>query len=248
MIMSEQMLKQRLDDLASQGRQVTFWLRDDDAVAPTPALETLLQLMRRYHVPLTLAVIPQHTGAALVERLAQEPELCVSVHGWSHKNHATAPDKKQELGPHRPKEEVLAELKAGFDKLQDLYGEQFLPMLVPPWNRIDKALVPALPALGFSALSVFGREKCPSEMPLLNTHVDVMDWHGTGGGRDADVLFAEIADWLAPDKEPLAALGLLTHHLVHDVAVWQFLERLFELTANHPACRWRSAGAILAKE
>lgn len=246
--MSEERLKQRLDELASQGQQVTFWLRDDDAVEPTPALEMLLQLTRRYNIPLTLAVIPQHTGAALVDRLAQEPALCVSVHGWSHVNHATPPEKKQELGLHRPAEVVLSELKAGFDKLQDLYGAHFLPMLVPPWNRIDKTLVPALSALGFSALSVFGRERVPTPMRLLNTHVDVMDWRGTGGGRDADVLFAEVADWLAPDAEPLNALGLLTHHLVHDAAVWRFLERLFQLTGNHPACRWMSAGSILSKD
>jgi peptidoglycan/xylan/chitin deacetylase (PgdA/CDA1 family) len=246
--MYEDRLKQRLDDLAAQGRHVTFWLRDDDAVVPTPALETLLHLTRRYQVPLTLAVIPQHTGAELVERLADEPEVFVSVHGWSHENHASAPDKKQELGTHRPANVVLAELKAGFDKLQSLHGERFLPMLVPPWNRIDKTLLPDLPALGFSALSVFGREKVPSPIPLLNTHVDVMDWHGTRGGRDADVLFSEIADWLEPDAEPLAAIGILTHHLVHDDAVWSFLERLFQLTNAHVACAWMQAGNILAKE
>ncbi|THF48579.1 polysaccharide deacetylase family protein [Allorhizobium terrae] len=244
--MSEERVKQRLDALANQGQQVTFWLRDDDAIEPTPALETLLHLASRYQIPLTLAVIPQNTGAALVERVVQEPALCVSVHGWSHVNHATPPEKKQELGLQRPAAMVLNELKAGFDKLRDLYGAHFLPMLVPPWNRIDARLLPELSALGFSALSVFGREKVPAPMRLLNTHVDVMDWRGTGGGRDADALFAEIADWLAADAEPLNALGLLTHHLVHDAAVWRFLERLFQLTHNHPGCRWMSARAILA--
>ncbi len=73
-------------------------------------------------------------------------------------------------------------------------------------------------------------------------HVDVMDWHGTRGGRDADVLFVEIATSL----QSVAALGILTHHLVHDAAVWSFLERLFQLTRNHPACRWASARTISA--
>ncbi|MBB4955759.1 hypothetical protein H4S14_003834 [Agrobacterium vitis] len=245
--MSEQRLKQLLDDLAAQGREVTFWLRDDDAVQPTPALERLLQLTGSYQVPLTLAVIPQHTGTDLAMRLAREPDVCVAVHGWSHANHAGPAEKKQELGPHRPADGVLAELKAGFDRLQTLHGAAFLPMLVPPWNRIDMALLPLLPGLGFRALSVFGRERTPSALPLLNTHVDVMDWHGTGGGRDADVLFAQIADWLEPDAEPLAALGLLTHHLVHDDAVWRFLERLFQLTHAHGRCRWVAAETSLAR-
>jgi peptidoglycan/xylan/chitin deacetylase (PgdA/CDA1 family) len=242
--MSEQQLKQRLDLLAAQGQHVTFWLRDDDAVEPTPALDQLLQLVARYQVPLTLAVIPQHTGTELAARLEREDGVSVAVHGWSHENHAPATDKKQELGAHRPASVVLAELKAGFDKLHALYGTQFLPMLVPPWNRIAPALVPDLNWLGFETLSVFGREKASSPLLLLNTHVDVMDWHGTHGGRDADVLFGEIAAWL--DGE-VAAIGILTHHLVHDAAVWQFLERLFQLTSEHPACRWMSAKAILAK-
>lgn len=240
--MSEQQLMQKLDELAKQGQHVTFWLRDDDAVEPTPALEHLLVLAAQYQIPLTLAVIPQHTGTALAERLAKETDVCVAVHGWSHDNHAPPSEKKQELGGHRAASVVLSELKAGFDKLKSLHGECFLPMLVPPWNRIDPTLLNDLPTLGFETLSVFGREKAFSPIALLNTHVDVMDWHGTRGGRDADVLFAEIATSL----QSLAAVGILTHHLVHDTAVWSFLERLFQLTRNHPACRWASARTIRA--
>lgn len=240
--MSEQQLQQKLDDLAQQGQHFTFWLRDDDAVAPTPALERLLVLTASYQIPLTLAVIPQHTGAGLAERLVSEEDVCVAVHGWSHDNHAPPSEKKQELGAHRAASVVLAELKAGFDKLKSLHGAHFLPMLVPPWNRVDASLLSDLPTLGFETLSVFGREKNSSPIALLNTHVDVMDWHGTRGGRDADVLFGEIATSL----ETVAALGILTHHLVHDEAVWSFLERLFQLTRSHPACRWESARTICA--
>ncbi len=248
--MTEQRLRQGLDAMASQGQSVTFWLRDDDAVEPTPALDRLLGLAQSYHVPLTLAVIPQHTGAALVQCLENQPDLSVAVHGWSHQNHAPATQKKQELGAHRAASVVLAELQAGFDRLKNLHGSRFLPMLVPPWNRIDSALIAPLSSLGFESLSVFGREKQPSPLPLLNTHVDVMDWRGTGGGRNADGLFAEIADWLdrdPPGISPIKALGILTHHLVHDEAVWAFLARLFQLTANHPACRWASARSILSQ-
>lgn len=244
--MSEQQLQQKLDDLAKQGRQVTFWLRDDDAIEPTPALDHLLVLAAQYQIPLTLAVIPQHTGTALAERLASEADVCVAVHGWSHDNHAPPSEKKQELGPHRAASIVLAELRAGFDKLKALHGGNFLSMLVPPWNRIDPALLGDLPTLGFETLSVFGREKASSPIALLNTHVDVMDWHGTRGGRDTDVLFGEIAAWLDLAVQSITALGILTHHLVHDTAVWSFLERLFQLTSAHPACRWASARTILA--
>ncbi|MCM2441576.1 polysaccharide deacetylase [Agrobacterium vitis] len=246
--MSEILLRQRLDDLAAQEKTVNLWLRDDDAVEPSNPLETLLALARRFQIPLTLAVIPEPTGAALAASLSVETHATIAVHGWNHQSHAGPGEKKQELGGHRPAAIVLDELRQGLAKLHGLYGEKLLPMLVPPWNRIDKALLPALSGLGFTALSVFGREKRINTLTLLNTHVDVMDWHGTRGGRDADILFAELAGYLAPEAEPLHAIGILTHHLVHDQAVWDFLTRLFALTATHPACRWDSARTLLQRQ
>lgn len=50
-------------------RSAKFWLRDDDAVEPTPALDQLLQLANDFKAPVTLAVIPAHTGEPLAERL-----------------------------------------------------------------------------------------------------------------------------------------------------------------------------------
>ena len=40
-------------------RPVQFWWRDDDASAPSPALERAVGLSRKYGIPLALAVIPQ---------------------------------------------------------------------------------------------------------------------------------------------------------------------------------------------
>lgn len=219
------------------GKIAAFWLRDDDAVMPTAALDRLLDLTQDYGVPVTLAVIPERTGDALVQRLDRAPLASVAVHGWSHVNHAGADGKKQELGGHRPAAEVLGELAAGFSRLEALHAARFVPVLVPPWNRIDAALLPGLECLGYRAVSVFGLEK-PSPIPLINTHIDVMDWHGTRGGRDGVVLAREIVQRLAQMFDHGGAMGLLTHHLVHDEAVWVFLEALFAVTARHGACRW----------
>ncbi|MBP2551531.1 peptidoglycan/xylan/chitin deacetylase (PgdA/CDA1 family) [Neorhizobium galegae] len=242
--MSRNAVKDHLDRLADEGRTVTFWLRDDDAVTPTPALDRLLMLTSAHEVPLTLAVIPEETGEALARRLASVPLARVAVHGWSHRSYAVPPAKKQELGLDRPLESVTDELQAGFEKLRELYPAQFLPMLVPPWNRIAPAIVDRLPAIGFTSLSVFGREKS-APLALLNTHVDIMDWHGSHGGKPAEALFAELLSYLA-GEEPMRPIGILTHHLVHDAAAWDFLEQLFALTASHPACRWRHSAEILS--
>ncbi|SPZ36774.1 carbohydrate esterase 4 superfamily protein [Agrobacterium tumefaciens] len=89
-------------------------------------------------------------------------------------------------------------------------------------------------------MSVFGPEKSTLP-PCLNTHVDVIDWHGSRGGRDDGILFSETAARILRAAENGGVTGVLTHHLVHDDNVWRFLRRLFEVTAEHPAARWRSS-------
>lgn len=235
--MTETLLRDALDRLANKGQTIKLWLRDDDAVAPSAALDTLLAMTASHAVPVILAVIPEHSGDALANRLDSAPHAVVAVHGWSHANHAPDGEKKQELGPHRPAEVVLAELKAGLRKLKDLHENRFIPMLVPPWNRIAAGLASRLGEQGFSSLSVFGREQQGSPIRLINTHVDIMDWHGTRGGRPAPLLFAELATAIGrPDPAPIT--GVLTHHLVHDPAAWDFLQALFAITAGHPGCEW----------
>lgn len=233
-----------LDRLQAQGKIAHFWLRDDDAVEPTSALDRVLSLTGASAVPLTLAVIPQPAGPALKARLAQEAHVTVAVHGWTHANHAPPTKKKAELGADRPADVVKAELALARETLAALFGDRLVPVLVPPWNRIDAALIPALPHLGFSALSTFGPEK-PAPLPVVNSHVDVMDWHGTRGCRPFSVLAEEIVARLDVAAQTGGSVGLLTHHLVHDAAVWHFLERLFAATCAHEACRWVRLESLL---
>lgn len=243
--MTEKRLLETLDRLATEGRVADLWLRDDDATQPTSALDRLLALSQTYAVPMTLAVIPEPTGEALAKKLSGTTDIDIAVHGWAHKNHAGPDEKKRELGLHRDKEIVLRELEAGFSKLRALHPSRFVPMLVPPWNRIDQDIIDGLNDIGFTALSVYGPEK-ESPITLLNTHIDVIDWRGTRGGKDHDLLFAETADRISVAQPSGRTTGLLTHHLDHDETVWNFLDRLFSLTANHPGCRWRSSRELIA--
>src|SRR3712207_7045597 len=54
--------------------------------------------------------------------------------------------------------------RSGVERLLRFYGNRLVPMLVPPWNRIDPALLPDLPPLGLRALSVFRSEEHTSEL------------------------------------------------------------------------------------
>ena len=218
-------------------RQPRLWLRDDDAIAPSPALDRLTALAEKHRATVLLAVIPRGAGADLARHVAAHPLLHPCQHGFAHANHAPAGEKKQELGPHRALADVADELAAGRAKLLDLFGDALRPVLVPPWNRIDAALLSQLPAIGLHGLSVFGKPAQPAG-GRLDSNVDIMDWHGTRGGLATAALVPLLVRALETARNNGGApVGILTHHLVHDEEAWTFLEALFAQTGE---CRWVS--------
>ncbi len=238
-------LRGLLDRAAERGRSIEFWWRDDDAVAPSPALDDLLAAAARHRVPLALAVIPEPAQAALADRIAAEPpHVVVLQHGFAHRNHAPAGEKAAELGAHRPAETVLEELDAGRRKLDRLFGERFLPILTPPWNRVCDEVATRRAEAGLSGLTTFARMHA-SDPGCVNTHVDIVDWkHGrafAGQAKMLKVLQDEIDRRLAGNPAPI---GLLTHHLVHDEGCRDFLEVFLSVAAGHPAVRWPPVGTL----
>lgn len=232
-------LRGLLGRAAGRGRIIGFWWRDDDAVAPSPPLDDLLGAAARHGVPLALAVIPEPAQAALATRLAAEPSgIVVLQHGHAHRNHAPAGEKAAELGAHRPAEVVLEELAAGRRKLADLFGERFLPVLTPPWNRVCEEVAARRKEAGLPGLTTFARMHA-DDPGCVNTHVDIVDWKRgrvfAGWPKMLKVLQEEIGGRLAGDPAPI---GLLTHHLVHDQGCRDFLEVFLSVAARHPAVRW----------
>ena len=234
-----------LEAWASEGRRATLWWRDDDAFAPSRALDRLLALHARFALPLALAVIPGRLDAGLAACLDHRRDLVVLQHGWTHRNHAGAGGKAVELGPGRAPEQVLGELARGFEGLGRAFGARFAPVLVPPWNRIAAPLLPALPGIGLRGVSTFGpraRAEARPGLRQVNCHVDPIDWRGGRRCRDPRVLAGELAAHLRARREGRCdagePTGLLSHHLDHDEAGWAFLEAFLARAAPHPATRW----------
>jgi peptidoglycan/xylan/chitin deacetylase (PgdA/CDA1 family) len=234
-----------LDAAAEQSRKIPFWWRDDDAETATPELERLLALMRRHDLPLALAVIPKGATDDLARRLANERRIAVLQHGWQHRNHSPPDEKKMELGDHRPVAAVLEELGEGYERLGRLFPQKFLPVLVPPWNRIPASVRDARHEAGLTGFSAFGPAP-PQQAHWVNTHVDIIDWLTRGPLARSDIyrlLCRELERRLGGDAEPL---GILTHHLMHQDASWDFLDELFSLTGRHPASVWPSIPQLFA--
>ena len=227
------------------GREIDLWWRDDDAADVGPALDRLLQVCHTTGAPLALAVVPAQATAALAARLAGEPTVDVLQHGYAHVNHALPMEKKIELGLQRPAMMVLGDLGTGWMALERLFGPRALAVLVPPWNRIAPALVPALPEIGFHGLSTFGIRTRPEPvrgLRQINSHLDLIDWRGGRGfvGLEAalDALVQALGAARIKSGEPV---GVLSHHLAMDEAAWDFLMSLMGRAATMSGLKIRPA-------
>ena len=248
-----QALGLELEHWRGAGRTAELWWRDDDAADTGRELDRLLAVHREAEIPLALAVVPAQATAALAERLAAEPGVDVLQHGYAHVNHATSGEgKKIELGPHRPAMIVLGELGTGWLALERLFGNRPLGVMVPPWNRIAPALVPALPEIGFTGLSTFGaRQRAQPVRGLrqINTHVDLIDWKsGQGFSGEEACLAALVAALTRSRTESGEPVGILSHHLAMDEGAWDFLRLFWDRTSTMSGLRVRPANELFAAE
>ncbi|MEO0633128.1 MAG: polysaccharide deacetylase family protein [Pseudomonadota bacterium] len=219
-------LRRALRQCRAAGVTPRFWWRDDDAVDVTPALERLAAMADRLGLRVHLAVIPADATDTLATCCRSAPFLPV-VHGWAHRDHSGGVNKKNEF--QTPRDGLVGDAERGLDRLRALFGDDLRTMFVPPWNRINDQVITALPTLGFTALSTYGPRRTPEPVPGLtqiNTHLDPIDWRGGGALLDENRLVAQaaahFADRAAGHTDAAEPYGLLTHHLVHDPAIWAF--------------------------
>lgn len=236
-------LDRELDRWADAGRVATFWWRDDDAVAATEPLERLLAIARGHQVAPMLAVIPALATAPLATRLSGEP-VFVAQHGYRHHNYALPLMKKAEFAGHRSVGYMLGELARGAAVLDKLFGSTWLPVLVPPYNRIASRLVTELPSADYIGLSTYGPRLGvpPARLAVVNTHVDIIDWWFTQSFVGLRQALALVVNHLSARREGRCdraePTGLLTHHLAHDNAAWEFTAALIKRVGTHRAARW----------
>lgn len=240
-----------LDAWVTAGRVAEFWWRDDDAIDATLALDRLLALRADLDLPLALAVIPATARPALSAELKGRPGIDVLQHGYAHISHRPPGEKKAELGADRDLWDIARDLSDGRGRMFDLFDDDWLSVMVPPWNRIDPAVREILPGLGFHGVTTFNARAADhnrDNLITVNTHVDIIDWAGNRGFAGDDAVLSAAIDHLAAKRtgsaDPDEATGILTHHLAHDDACWAFIEKFGHLTAKNPAVVWRRASDL----
>ena len=248
-------LQLELDRWAAAGKTASFWWRDDDVVEETPQLHRLDALSREMNIPVAVAVIPAQLQKSLPRYLGSRNNFVALQHGYSHINYAAAEAKKIELGGNRSTDEVQADLSLGRQQLDKVLGEQFIPVLVPPWNRIESRLYPALSQLGFCGFSAIWARKAvylADRVLQVNTHLDPVNWRHNrdfiGDTNALEQLLTQLSSSRLTGDDMTEPTGILTHHLMQTEEVWSFCRTLFEMLNRHPAVQWLSARNIWQAE
>lgn len=250
-------VQHELDRWAYQGLKARFWVRDDDAVELSPQLSQLQAFAERFQLEIGLAVIPAKIQQDLVAALADQGlRFLPMCHGWLHANYGR-PGRPEEFGPGRPLAALRRDAEQSYAVFSGYFGQKHA-VFVPPFGQIKPALIQHLPQIGFSAISMgpgwseraalrlVGRApwapsikiRRTSEIPRIDVQIDVIDWKRKTA-RTPDVVAADLLANLRLRRKRCIPLddpiGILTHHLVHDKAIWRLCDQLLDMLCQHAA-------------
>jgi len=115
------------------------------------SLNRLVDIFLANDAPLDLSVIPYFLTPSLAEQLlfwASQGKINLLQHGWKHVDYGC-----KEFSTYRTFEEQRDDIQNGRKILQDLLGEAFTPIFVPPSNKYDQNTLQILNQLDFCAIS-----------------------------------------------------------------------------------------------
>lgn len=221
-------------------RRLRMWWRDDDVYEACAELERCLTTADKLSVPLALSVIPAVATkgvARLIRRSADSSAVQVLQHGFSHKNTNADETRKCEFHVSGPRDSMLYDIKRGSEILHDLFGSRAKGVLAPPWNRLPVELIAALPEVGVSGISCFGRpfsKYVRGSVRQVNVHLDLVDWRshlfiGEHAALGELSYLVQIFKLGILGDDPI---GVLTHHRYSTAGTHDFLEQLITTTTS----------------
>jgi hypothetical protein len=246
-------LRAELELWQASGRSCPFWWRDDDLICASPELNKMALTAEEARVPVLAAVIPAEADDRLGEDTRGMTGLSFCQHGYAHRSHVATGAPSSEFDSGRPQAEVAREIAEGRQRLLGLFGERFIPVFVPPWNRIAADFVPLLEEYRFWGLSQY-KDEPPhpdSKLIIVNSHIEILRWSATSKATcmPTPALVQELVKQLAARRVSAAEpepLGVLTHHLAMKDDAWSFMRTLFAVTAEYSVVRWLSASEIFS--
>lgn len=238
-----------IEALDSACGPVPFFVRDDDAGWDDAALMRLLDLMRDLALPVDLAVIPKAITRKLAFDLMRRQDctparIGLHQHGFAHLNHERV-GRKCEFGDARSWSWQRADLLAGREILEALFGDRLDPIFTPPWNRCSAGTPQCLADLGYEALSRCRSAPVQAALPELPVDVDwcrhAREANAAGATDTAERAAAELASRVGAG----GPVGLMLHHAAMDPCSLQQLAPLLRVLKTHPHARCQSMREIL---
>ncbi len=117
------------------GYYTDFWWRDDDFVRDTPRIRALANLATELAIMPLIGVIPSRVDRGLAGFLRAYPRLSFCQHGYAHRNYEPPNQAENEFGASRVVNAVRADVVAGREQMDRIFGDTHLRVFVPPWNR-----------------------------------------------------------------------------------------------------------------
>ncbi len=240
-----QTLNNELDTWAANNKIADLWWRDDDAVDVGSKLDKLISVTET--TGLLLAVIPAPATPELARAVNAVSHVVAAQHGYAHKNHAERGKGlgAWELGLHRGEQVVLDELDVGRVRLETLFEDNFIPVIVPPWNRIDAALLEPLAVRGFGGVSGFGPRDTnlqSNSFSVVNSHCDPIRWKTGAMFKGEEKTINQLVEHLYARRtgsvDATEPTGYLTHHIDMSDDSWAFSAQLVQHINDHPAASW----------
>jgi hypothetical protein len=237
--------ERRLDDaLRKLTAPATLWWRDDDAGKPHPGIDRLLGLAERHRAPLALAVVPTWLRQSVAGQLLASPWATMMQHGHAHESHALGDARKTELGGDASLDSFGPVLIRDRERLADTFGNRFLHVMVPPWNRISPPFLMALSGWDFAGVSTFAQPAAilGGGLRRVDTHLDVIAWRSGGGFIGYPAMIERLIALV--EIRGIGPIGILTHHRVMDDLGFEGLDRFLALVQDHPKLRLESASGL----
>ena len=228
-----------LEPLINSGRdsdyEVKFWWRDDDVFDSTEELKELISFSCLNKIPVNLAVIPKKLSNEAIKLIKQYTHISVVQHGYSHINYANVGEPLNEFGLHRSLEIQLKEIQIGFEKLITAFGNQFIPVFVPPWGHIADSVIEQISTIGIKGISMIGdRDKIYPNLINNNVNVDIHSWKTESDSsyevniRSYNQIIDDIFNKIKIEKsdDECLTIGILTHSQIMGNNDWHIFGKL----------------------
>ena len=228
-------LKTVINAKVRSGYEVEFWWRDDDVFDSTEELKELISFSCLNKIPVNLAVIPKKLSNEAIKLIKQNSHISVVQHGYSHTNYANVGEPLNEFGHHRSLEIQLKEIQIGFEKLMTAFGNQFVPVFVPPWGHIADSVIEQISTIGIKGISMIGdRDKIYPNLINNNVHVDIHSWKTESDSsyevniRSYNQIIDDIFNKIKIEKsdDECLTIGILTHSQIMGNNDWHIFGKL----------------------